>query len=113
MITEEASSLIKRVISQLGSIQHALSDRTVDVKNLVLLKKFKQHFLDLCSSLPNINKRNGSREMQEVRGVELVKRELTGRIDELQSFETLKDEILEFINICTASKNVGEFKFLE
>ena len=85
--------------SVLTAIVESLSNVSVTVGILVLLQKYKQKFLELLErTFPSVKEGTKAKTMQEIENV------LEKRIEEIETFQTVKARVVSFVNLCELIK---------
>lgn len=105
ILTKDANKLVKRVIDCLVKVQHALADRSIDVKTLTSLNQFEDTFMHLCLALPETQSKSGEHQKSH-----FVKMNLKQRMEEYRVFEKMRKHLQHFIDICRSMKDVGKSK---
>lgn len=81
--------------SVLMAIVESLSNASVAVEILVLLQKYKQEFLELLkSTFSDAKEETMAKKMKEKEKI------LAKRIEEIEEFQTVKAEVVSFVNMC-------------
>ena len=81
--------------SVLMAIVENLSNASVTVEILVLLQKNREKFLELLkTTFANAKEETIAKKMKEKEKI------LAKRIEEIEEFQTLKAEVVSFVNMC-------------
>ena len=83
--------------SLLEALVRAITDASVTIEVLLLLKNYKQGFLELLKTTSPVINESGSSKMLSK---EEIEQSLTERIEEVEEFQAAKVKVSSFIRMC-------------
>ena len=83
--------------SLLEALVRAITDASVTIEVLLLLKNYKQGFLELLKTTSPVISESGSSKMLSK---EEIEQSLTERIEEVEEFQAAKVKVSSFIRMC-------------
>lgn len=95
ILTDEGEETLLMAKSVLTAIVESISSATVTVEILVLLKEYKEKFLELLKTTSSITKKGPNSDTKLE-----AERRLAERIEEFEEFKAVKVKVVSFVNMC-------------
>ena len=93
ILTDEGRETLSMAQSVLSALVEGISNASVVVEILVLLRKYRRKFLELLKTTFSTAKEGTEANMREAKI-------LDDRIAEIEEFEALKEKVVSFVNMC-------------